>query len=92
MSPEVEVLHENVATLRERVEALEKRFSAMESRMTHIDRLLMEVQGEIRMLSRKLETLSLAQNEGLSELRSMMQRTLDLLQPKVTLPTPVAGG
>lgn len=92
MAPEVEVLHENVATLRERVEALEKRFSAMESRMTHIDRLLMEVQGEIRLLGRKLEVLSHTQNEGLAELRSMMQRTLDLLQPRVTLPDPVAGG
>jgi chromosome segregation ATPase len=82
-----------IDTMRQRLEALEKRFSAMEARMTHIDTMLMELQGEVRRMNRSLEALSRDQSSALTELRGMMGRVLDLLQPKVTVgEPPVAGG
>jgi len=78
-------------TFRQRVEALEKRFSAMESRMTHIDTMLMEMQGEVRRMAKSLEALKLDQSQALTELRHKMDRVLDLLQPRVD-DSPVAGG
>ncbi len=77
---------------RQRVEALEKRFSAMEARMTHIDTMLMELQGEVRRMTRSIENLSRDQGTALTELRGMMLRMLELAQPKVTLPEPPVNG
>jgi chromosome segregation ATPase len=64
-----------------RVEALEKRFAAMEQRMSHIDHLLMTMQGDVRKLQKELEKTAAAYvmlNRSLGDFRiEMAQRFSD---------------
>jgi len=76
---------DGIQTLEPRVAALENTAQAHAARLDHMNKVVMAIQVDVQKLSKQFAAGNAEQRAELAVLRSMMQQTLDLLQPKVSL-------